>query len=254
MSRSSPHDRQADELERAHYELARCQLEFDEFVYVVSHDLKEPLRGIAHYARFVLEDAGHLVDEASRQKLAALPQLADQMTAMIDALAEYSRAGRGDLSIADVDLNGIVGEVLDELKDALEQGPVEVRIPRPLPVVPCDRRSVQIIFQKLLDNALRYNDKPHRWIQIGYEPHDATRPLEFYVRDNGIGIPEKHFDSVFRIFRRLHAKDARGGGAGAGLTTARRLVERHGGSIRAESTLGEGATVCFTLAPVGAAE
>ena len=102
------------------------------------------------------------------------------------------------------------------------------------------------IFANLIVNAVKYNDKPQKWIEIGTTRDGGEAPV-FYVRDNGIGIPEKHHDAVFRIFKRLHGRDKFGGGTGAGLTIVKKIVERHHGRIWLESSPGEGTTFFFTL-------
>ncbi len=103
------------------------------------------------------------------------------------------------------------------------------------------------VFRNLITNAIKYNDKPGKWIEIGCQQVTALPPV-FYVRDNGIGIPEKHFEAVFRIFKRLHGRNKFGGGAGAGLTIVKKIVKRHGGRVWIESTPGQGTTFKFTLA------
>ena len=107
-----------------------------------------------------------------------------------------------------------------------------------------DRTLVVELLINLIANAIKYNDKPAKWVEIGYQ---ERAPLAFYVRDNGIGIAEKHHESVFRIFKRLHGRDDWGGGTGVGLTIVRKIVERHGGRIWIESKPGEGTTLYFTL-------
>ena len=118
-----------------------------------------------------------------------------------------------------------------------------------LPAVRCDRVRVGEIFANLISNAIKYNDSAEKMVEIGCET--ALGPPVFFVRDNGIGIAPKHFARIFQIFRRLHARDQYGGGTGAGLTIAKKAVERHGGRIWVESASGAGSTFRFTLAPQG---
>ena len=124
-----------------------------------------------------------------------------------------------------------------------------------MPSVECDSVRITEVFRNLITNAVKYNDKPEKWIEIGFQhngqtdtgDHVSKNGLVFYIRDNGIGIREKHQKSVFRIFKRLHARDKYGGGTGAGLTFVKKILERHGGRIWLESTFGEGTTFYFTV-------
>jgi signal transduction histidine kinase len=235
-------------LVRQAQELAHSNAELDDFAYIASHDLKEPLRGIHNYSNFLLEDYADKLDDDGRQKLETLVRLTQRMEALIETLLYYSRVGRLDLAIRDTDLGTVVGEVLDSLRPLTHEGGVELRIPQPLPHMRCDQARVGEIFRNLITNAIKYNDKAEKWVEIGCqtdgEPH---APRVFYVRDNGIGIRANHLDSVFRIFKRLHGRDKYGGGTGAGLTIAKKIVERHGGRIWVESQMGEGTTFYFTL-------
>ena len=142
---------------------------------------------------------------------------------------------------------------LDLLRAQVEERGVEVRVPKPLPTVVADHRCIGEIFTNLIVNATKYNDKPERWIEVGCQHGsangDAGPSPVLYVKDNGIGIPEQHREAVFRIFRRLHAREEYGGGVGAGLTIVKKIVERHGGRIWIESTVGEGTAFYFTLTP-----
>jgi signal transduction histidine kinase len=239
--------RAESELARSNEELQLSNKELDDFAYIASHDLKEPLRGIHNFSSFLLEDYADKLDEEGRSKLETLTRLTRRMEALIDSLLHYSRLGRVDLAIDRIDLNQVVEEVLESLGITLRQSGTEVRIPRPLPTVRADRARVGEIFHNLVVNAMKYNDKERKWIEIGSLDPEEGRPPVFYVRDNGIGIPERHFESVFRIFKRLHARDKFGGGTGAGLTIVRKIVERHSGKIWVESTPGEGTTFYFTL-------
>ncbi len=235
------------ELERRNEELHQSNKELDDFAYIASHDLKEPLRGIHNFSSFLIEDYAAKLDGEGRSKLETLMRLTRRMETLIDSLLQFSRLGRVDLAIDQVDLNETVAEVLESLAISLQESGVQVRIPKPLPTVRADRARVGEIFYNLIVNGVKYNDKPEKWIEIGAVEDGAGGPPVFYVRDNGIGIAEKHHDSVFRIFKRLHARDKFGGGTGAGLTIVKKIVERHHGRIWLESSAGEGTTFYFTL-------
>jgi PAS domain S-box-containing protein len=238
----------AAELAASNAQLARSNQELDEFAYIASHDLKEPLRGIHNYATFVLEDHGSLLPEEGREKLGTLTRLAQRLEELLDSLLQFSRVGRVELAVQEISLDELLAKTLSTLQFTLEEQKVEVRIPRPLPVVRCDRVRVGEVFYNLLSNAIKYNDKPHKVVEIGWQERPGAAPV-FSVRDNGIGMREKHFDAIFRIFKRLHGRDKFGGGTGVGLTIVKKIVERHGGRIWIESTPGEGTTFSFTLAP-----
>jgi len=232
-------------LREANQSLARSNQELDEFAYIASHDLKEPLRGIGIYAQFLVEDYADKLDAEGTRKLERLTELSTRMQTLIDSLLYFSRVGRVELSDEDTDMQALVVEVLDSLQIRLDQLGIEVRIPRPLPTIRCDSVRVAEVFRNLITNAMKYNNKEERWIEIGYEgePEAPT----FYVKDNGIGIREKHLQSIFRIFKRLHGRDRYGGGAGVGLTIVKKIVERHRGAMSVRSTWGEGTTFSFNL-------
>ncbi len=234
------------ELERRNEELHQSNKELDDFAYIASHDLKEPLRGIHNFSNFLIEDYSDKLDDEGRSKLETLMRLTRRMETLIDSLLQFSRLGRVDLAVDRVDLNETVAEILDSLAISLRQENIEVRLPRRLPAVRSDRVRVGEIFYNLIVNAMKYNDKPEKWIEIGWRENPAGPPV-FYVRDNGIGIPEKHHDAVFRIFKRLHGRDKFGGGTGAGLTIVKKIVERHHGKIWLESSPDQGTAFYFTL-------
>jgi two-component system, chemotaxis family, sensor kinase Cph1 len=250
----------ADELALLNTELERSNIELDSFAYVASHDLKEPLRGIYNYSTFLIEDYGDQLGEDGTQKLSTLMRLTHRMEDLINSLLHYSRLGRAELSLQSVELDKVVESVLEVIKISHPE-PVEFRVPRSLPTVQCDRTQIVEVFTNLISNAIKYNDKDQKWIEIGYiRPEDVSQSLQknlhvnaaqtvFYVKDNGIGIRAQHLENVFKIFKRLHPANRYGGGTGAGLTIAKKIVERHGGNIALESTFGEGSTFYFTLRP-----
>ncbi|MFB2839612.1 ATP-binding protein [Floridanema evergladense] len=249
--------RRADELAKINVELERSNNELDAFAYIASHDLKEPLRGIHNYASFLIEDYADVLHEEGVSKLETLVRLTQRMEDLIDSLLHFSRLGRVALAWQETDLNDLVRSVIDVLKLSLPMSNIEIRIPRPLPRIKCDRIQISEVFSNLLSNAIKYNDRTEKWIEIGFldfENHfrnnteDASEvTITLYVRDNGIGIREYHHENIFRIFKRLHGPKKYGGGTGAGLTIAKKIVERHGGKIWVESTFGEGSTFYFTL-------
>ena len=241
--------RRAEELTRLNAELERSNSDLDAYAFVTSHDLKEPLRGINNYATFLMEDYSAKLDETGVDKLKALVRLSERLEDIVESLLRYARLGRADLAVAPTDLNPVLAGVLDLLRVTLDEKGVEVRVRGPLPIVPCDRTQAELLFTNLLTNAVKYNDKPSKWVEVGFEVpvEGADRRPVFHVRDNGIGVPEKHRHAVFRMFKRLHGRDKYGGGSGAGLAFAEKIVERHGGSIWVESIPGEGATFYFTL-------
>jgi two-component system, chemotaxis family, sensor kinase Cph1 len=274
--------RNADELAKINAQLEYSNSELDAFAYIASHDLKEPLRGIHNYSSFLLEDYTDVLDEEGVSKLHTLMRLTQRMEALIDSLLHFSRLGRVELSMQKTDLNELVKNVIEVLSISQKATQVDIRIPRPLPEILCDRVQVSEVFSNLISNAIKYNDKPHQWVEIGFldseewrtqgseeglevtetenennSEHSSSQfpianpqspnPIVFYVRDNGIGIQKKHMDAIFRIFKRLHPQNRYGGGTGAGLTIAKKIVERHGGKIWVESTYREGSTFYFTL-------
>jgi light-regulated signal transduction histidine kinase (bacteriophytochrome) len=246
--------RQADELASMNIELQRSNEELDSFAYIASHDLKEPLRGIHNYANFLMEDHGEVLNEDGIAKLQTLVRLTQRMEDLINSLLHFSRLGRAELIRQPVNLNDLVHQVIATLTIARPENHVEFRIPRPLPVVECDRAQVIELFTNLISNAIKYNDKPEKWVEIGYfeqteqaEQEPPPHPLTFYIRDNGIGITAEYLSQIFQIFRRLHGRDEYGGGTGAGLTIARKIVERHGGRIWVKSIPDAGSTFYFTL-------
>ncbi len=236
----------ADALDRANAELELSNKELDDFAYIASHDLKEPLRGIHNYATFLLEDYGDRLDEDGLQKLETLPRLTQRLEDLINALLQFSRLGRVDFAVAETDLDVVLDGVLDTLHISLEERGVEVRRPVPLPMMVCDSARVAEVFRNLVTNALKYNESDQKWIEIGVRGDEGVGETVFFVADNGIGIREKHKDSVFRIFKRLHSRE-KYSGTGAGLTIVKKIVEKHNGKIWVESEFGEGTTFLFTL-------
>jgi two-component system, chemotaxis family, sensor kinase Cph1 len=247
----------AEQLATLNADLTRSNDDLETFAYVASHDLKEPLRGIAKYAHQLMESATSL-DEENRQRLNALLRLTGRMDSLLNSLLTYSRLGRANLRIETVNLNEVRDEALDITSARSNEKPTEIIFSQPLPTLPCDRTRVREIFVNLITNALKYNDNPLCRIEIGcWLPGSPEPPANLpalahdqpvlYVRDNGIGIESRHFQQIFKIFKRLHPREAYDGGTGVGLTIVNLLIERHHGALWLESKPGVGSTFYFTL-------
>ena len=241
-------------------DLTSSNEELDAFAYVASHDLKEPLRGINRYAHQLLETVESFGDE-NRNRLESLMRLTMRMDSLLDSLLHYSRVGRTNLEFEPVNLNDVVADALEMVGVRRNHTNVVVAFERPLPTVLCDLVRVREIFSNLISNALKYNRDPLPRIELGYlhpdepgqrpnMPAEADGETIYYVRDNGIGVEARHFEQIFRMFKRLHGRDEFGGGVGAGLTVVKKVVNRHGGHVWLDSTLNRGSTFYFTLPSV----
>lgn len=246
----------AASLSRLNTELARSNDELDSFAYVASHDLKEPLRGIHNYSIFLLEDYAELLDEDGVAKLQTLVRLSQRMESLIDSLLLMSRVGRLDLELQPTDLNQLVAEVRELFQPRLEQTRTTIEVRQPLPTIMADPTRLREVLNNLISNALKYSDRAEKLVLIGEAPagkigpRGAIDPADyhvFYVQDNGIGIDPRHHESIFRIFKRLHAQDKYGGGTGAGLAIARKMIEKHDGELWVESVVGQGTTFYFSI-------
>jgi light-regulated signal transduction histidine kinase (bacteriophytochrome) len=235
-------------LARMNEDLRRSNTELDSFAYAASHDLKEPLRGINNFVTFLERSAETKLTNEELGRIETIKRLAKRMDGLTDALLQYSRVGQTELSLNPVDLSELLREVIQELQPMITRKGVEVRTPRALPTIQSDRTWLMEVFTNLIANAIKYNDRPpgERWVEVTWRVTDGR--LVISIRDNGIGIAQRHLEDVFRIFRRLHARDQYDGGNGAGLTVARRTVERLGGKLWVESEgPGKGSTFLFTL-------
>jgi PAS domain S-box-containing protein len=239
------------ELLRHAMALERSNRDLDDFAYIASHDLKEPLRGLSNNAKFLHDDHGKDLGADGIRRLDRIRYLSERMGKLIDDLLYFSRIGRQDMAVQTTDLNTVIADIAADIEAASPESRAALCVPQPLPEIACDKTRVTEVFRNLISNALKYNDRPHKIVEVGcfeemVTPRGRLRHV-FYVKDNGIGIAKEFHDEVFRIFKRLNEEDETKKGTGAGLTFVRKIVERHGGRIWLDSAPGEGTTFYFTL-------
>lgn len=238
--------------ERYMSELERSNQELDDFAYIASHDLKEPLRGLFNHASFLLEDYRDKLDDDGVRRLTRLGQLSQRMEQLINDLMYFSRLGRADLARQETDFNAVIADIQQMMETLLAERQARIVVPHPLPTIICDKTRVSEVFRNLITNAVKYNDKPEPSVEVGFHETittpDGPEKNVFYVRDNGIGIERDFHQDIFRIFKRLHAPAAgEQAGSGVGLTFVKKIIERHGGRIWLESEPGQGTTFYFHL-------
>ncbi|WP_197697553.1 ATP-binding protein [Micromonospora siamensis] len=234
-------------------ELSRINLDLESFAHVAAHDLKEPLRGIANAATFILEDAGSEVDEVTLRRLRTVERLAVRMDELLNSLLYFARVGQTSLRRRLVDLRTAVEHALEIAGPRLRDAAMELRMPeRGAATVDVDLDRFAEILVNLLVNAAKYaREEQPRWVAVEMldaVPPGATEPVPAVaVTDNGIGVPAHLRGEVFQLFRRLHPQSAHGGGSGAGLAIVKRLVERHGGQVWISDGPEGGTSVRLTL-------
>ncbi len=234
-------------LARSQKQLQATQKEMDEYTYVISHDLKEPLRGIEAFSKFLVDDYRDKLDEEGRHRVDVIRSSALRMQRLINDLLKFSRLGQQKSPFAPVGLNTMLMHVRVNLQYALDAKKTDLRVDK-LPTVMCDATAMTEVFHNLISNAIKYNDKPRPVVEVGgtekTNPETGQAEYVIHVRDNGLGIRAEYFEKIFQIFQRLQRDDE---GTGIGLTIVKRVVEWHGGRVWVESEFGQGTTFYFTL-------
>ncbi len=239
--------RHAEELELLNPKLEQSNRDLQEFTYAASHDLQEPLRKVHAFAQFLVEDCGDDISEEGRDYLQRMQSATVRMKDLIHHLLQLSRVDTRGAELIPVDPAKILGEVTDTLSEALRETEAEVEIQPDLPPVMADAIQLRQVFQNLIDNALKFRS-PDRKPKLHIAAQAENKHVVFSVADNGIGIEERFLEKIFGVFERLHVRDAYEG-SGVGLALCRKIVQRHGGRIWAESEPGRGSTFYFTLRP-----
>jgi PAS domain S-box-containing protein len=238
--------RAEEELRELKDALERRVAELDAFAYSVSHDLKEPLRAIEAYGRFVLEDYGDRLDEQGREYLERLAAASVRMKRLIDDLLALTRATR-HARPSRVDVGRLVREVVEWMRPQMpgEGAKVQVEVEEGLPEVAADSTQVEQILRNLIGNGLKFNESARPLIRVGFKGKEGRMGV-FYVQDNGIGIEPQYHERIFGMFQRLHRREEYDG-TGAGLAIVKRVVEYLGGRIWVESEVGAGSTFFVAL-------
>lgn len=237
-------------LRQSNTELERSNQELQDFAYVASHDLQEPLRKIQAFGNLLEDEYGPILGEEGQTYLGRMRNAASRMQGLINDLLTFSRVTTKALPFSPVDLNLIAREVVIDLETLVQATHGKVTI-EPLPTIEADPLQMRQMLQNLLSNALKFH-KPGvpPVVNISAQAQvDAQTGEELYliaVKDNGIGFDEKYLDRIFTVFQRLHGRGEYEG-TGIGLAVVRKIVARHGGTITARSSVGEGSTFLATL-------
>jgi PAS domain S-box-containing protein len=228
-------------------ELARSNAELEQFAYVASHDLQEPLRTLASYAKLLSRRYSGQFDEKGNRFIQYILEEALRMQALINDLLRYSRVGRQGQNFAPTDCTAVFNIVVKRLAEAISNSGATVTCGE-LPTIMADEMQLVQLFQNLISNAIKYRSSEPPVVQVAAQHQEGQ--WVFSVRDNGIGIEPQYAGRIFVIFQRLHTQEEYSG-TGIGLAIAAKIVERHGGQIWVESALGQGATFYFTIPEQG---
>jgi light-regulated signal transduction histidine kinase (bacteriophytochrome) len=236
------------ELAERAVELEAANKELEAFAYSVSHDLRAPLRHVAGYAELLQKQASSLLDDKSRRYLKTILESAKRMGDLIDDLLSFSRIGRAETNKAVVNLEQLVAQVVTELGQQTSGREIAWKI-GPLPVCHGDRSMLKVVAVNLLSNAIKFTrTRPRAEIEIGCADGRENQ-VELFVRDNGAGFDMRYVNKLFGVFQRLHRPEEFEG-TGIGLATVQRIIHRHGGEVRAEGAVDQGATFYFSLPKV----
>jgi len=224
-------------------DLKRSNEDLEQFAYVASHDLLEPLRMVTNYLQLLQERYHGKLDQSADDFIGFAREGAERMQVLINDLLQYSRVGTRPKEFRPADTDKVLKDSLSNLKVAIDESRAKITS-APLPTVVGDPVQLTQLFQNLIGNAIKFRGEQPLAIHVGAEQRDGA--WQFSVRDNGIGIASKDFERIFIIFQRLHARK-KYPGTGIGLAVCKKIVERHGGRIWVESEPGKGTTFYFTL-------
>lgn len=230
-------------LEKQSIKLKQSNQDLSQFAYIASHDLQEPLRMIGSYVQLLRKRYHGHIDQNADIYINFAVDGCTRMKELIEGLLQYSRVESNTDEVLNIDCNEILQEVLQDLSITINESNARIKVDK-LPVVVGIRSQVRIIFSNLIGNALKYCEADNPNIHIGSKV--IGDQVEFFVKDNGIGIKPQYQDKIFIIFKRLHSRSEYTG-TGIGLSISKKIVDRHGGKMRVKSTINQGSTFYFTL-------
>ncbi|WP_340767325.1 PAS domain S-box protein [Polaribacter tangerinus] len=219
--------------------LARSNQELEEYAHIVSHDLKSPLRSIHALLSWIKQDNLTHFDTQTLGNFDLLFRTVEKMESLITNVLEYSKVNANSVSNITLDLDELVKDCIEIL---MIPSHIDVRIIKKLPSIYADKTKIRQLFQNLISNAVKFSDKQKGYIEIDYKEKDAF--YEFSIRDNGIGIKQKHFKNIFKVFQSLNPQKQ---STGIGLSIVKKVVQIYGGEVWLTSTFGEGTTFYFTI-------
>ena len=239
--------KQAEELKQAIAALKRSNRELEQFAYVASHDLQEPLRMVSSFTQLLAKRYQGKLDKDADEFIAYIVAGAKRMQALINDLLTYSRVDTRGKSFEPIDSEAVFDQAIANLRVAIEEGEAVITHD-PLPSLIADDSQIVQLFQNLLGNAIKFHGKEPPRIHVSAK--QKGNEWVFSFRDNGIGIAPEYFDRIFIIFQRLHGREEYPG-TGTGLAICKKIVERHGGRIWVESAPSKGSTFYFTIPAIG---
>jgi PAS domain S-box-containing protein len=239
--------RAEDTLKQTTAEMQRSNTDLEQFAYVISHDLQEPLRMVASYTQLLAKRYHGRLDADADEFIGYAVDGAKRMQTLLHDLLEYSRVGTRGRPFGLVSCSDVVEQAMVNLKVAIEESRASV-ICDPLPTVMADDGQLVRLFQNLIGNAVKFRREEPPTVHISAKARYGVAVIS--VTDNGIGIDPQHYDNIFEIFRRLHTKEEYPG-TGMGLAICKKIAERHGGRISVQSILGKGSTFHVTIPVTG---
>lgn len=231
---------------KAAYDLKNSNEELEQFAYIASHDLQEPLRAVSSYCQLLKEKEYNNVDEESKKFFDYIIDSSLRMRTLIKELLDYSGVGKKDRPFERINLGKLLEEVLYDFEVLIKEVKAEVIIESDLPEIFAIRFRVKQLLHNLIANSLKFKSEKKPIIRIGCCEEDHSHHWLFYIKDNGIGIDEKYYDRIFGIFKRLYSREDYPG-TGIGLALCKKIVETHGGEIWVESGKDEGTYIYFTI-------